>query len=87
MSASMMSAALRYTGLSPSERVIFASLWERADSEGNCSPTIEALALDHEMSRRAVIKAIEILATRDLVRVKHRGTGCLYHLQPMEDVL
>jgi predicted transcriptional regulator len=87
MSATM-SAALRCPGLSTAERVIFASLWERADTDGQCSPTIETLALDHEMSRRAVIKAIEALATRDLIRVQRRSSnGCIYHLRPMEDVL
>lgn len=85
MSAQMMSAALRMPGLSLSERVIYASLCDRANGDMVCWPQIDTLAKDHEMSRRGVIAAITELRRRELIRVENRyKQSSYYYILPLK---
>jgi biotin operon repressor len=83
MSCIMLSAALRCPGLSPSERIIYASLCDRANADDICWPSAEALAHDHELSRRAVFKALTELKTRGLIEVRpRRRKTSIYRVLP-----
>lgn len=62
------------TEVSITEKALLLVLAERADKKGTCWPSYNTLARDLGCSRRTVIRGVQSLAQKDLIRPKHRAS-------------
>ncbi len=76
--------ALRQRGLTAAERLVLIYLADRANGAMVCWPMISAIAEALELSVRAVMRAVQVLEQRGLIRVerRHRQFNHYHVLRP-----
>jgi hypothetical protein len=77
--------ALRQRGLTPAERIVLIFLADKVNSAMVCWPALDTIAVETELGRRTVHRAVHGLSEKGLIRieVKHRQVNHYYLLRPI----
>lgn len=81
MSISIMTEVWKIEGLSSSQKLVFLSLADNANDQGECYPSMRQISTRTCLSERAVRDAVRALESLGYVRsVSRLGTSTMYHL-------